>query len=420
MSEAHPRDSAPSAVALSVPARRPTIVLAVSGSIAAYKAIEVARQLLKRGARVIPVMTRSACEFVGPTTLSGITGEAVRREMFDPSFPGELHVELAREADLVLIVPATADLLARLAEGRADDLVTALALCARGPVLAAPAMHPRMWSHPATTRNVATLAADGRIELLGPVEGEVASGEVGVGRLMDPEAIASAALARLQPRDLSGLRLVVTAGPTIEDLDPVRFLGNRSTGKMGFAVAARAAARGADVTLVAGPVTLATPPGVRRVDVRSALSMQRALADALGPELDRADALVMTAAVADYRPAVESPSKVKRSAEDATIALVPNPDLLAEIGAARKGARPVLVGFAVETDTDERVIAYARGKLASKRCDMVVANHASDAFGRDDNRVAIVTKDAAEALPVQSKKDLADRLLDRVLDLARP
>ncbi len=420
MSEAHPRDSAPSAVALSVPARRPTIVLAVSGSIAAYKAIEVARQLLKRGARVIPVMTRSACEFVGPTTLSGITGEAVRREMFDPSFPGELHVELAREADLVLIVPATADLLARLAEGRADDLVTALALCARGPVLAAPAMHPRMWSHPATTRNVATLAADGRVELLGPVEGEVASGEVGVGRLMDPEAIASAALARLQPRDLSGLRLVVTAGPTIEDLDPVRFLGNRSTGKMGFAVAARAAARGADVTLVAGPVTLATPPGVRRVDVRSALSMQRALADALGPELDRADALVMTAAVADYRPAVESPSKVKRSAEDATIALVPNPDLLAEIGAARKGARPVLVGFAVETDTDERVIAHARGKLASKRCDMVVANHASEAFGRDDNRVAIVTKDAAEALPVQSKKDLADRLLDRVLDLARP
>jgi phosphopantothenoylcysteine decarboxylase/phosphopantothenate--cysteine ligase len=420
MSEAHPRDSAPSAVALSVPARRPTIVLAVSGSIAAYKAIEVARQLLKRGARVIPVMTRSACEFVGPTTLSGITGEAVRREMFDPSFPGELHVELAREADLVLIVPATADLLARLAEGRADDLVTALALCARGPVLAAPAMHPRMWSHPATTRNVATLAADGRVELLGPVEGEVASGEVGVGRLMDPEAIASAALARLQPRDLSGLRLVVTAGPTIEDLDPVRFLGNRSTGKMGFAVAARAAARGADVTLVAGPVTLATPPGVRRVDVRSALSMQRALADALGPELDRADALVMTAAVADYRPAVESASKVKRSAEDATIDLVPNPDLLAEIGAARKGARPVLVGFAVETDTDDRVIAYARGKLASKRCDMVVANHASDAFGRDDNRAAIVTKDAAEALPVQSKKDLADRLLDRVLGLARP
>ena len=212
----------------------PTIALAVSGSIAAYKAVEVARLLLKAGARVIPVMTESARRFVGPVTLSGICGEPVRETMWDPGFAGELHVALAAECDAVLLVPATADLLARLAQGRADDLVTALALCARGPVLAAPAMHPRMWSHPATRRNVATLAQDGRVELIGPVDGEVASGDLGMGRMAEPARIASVALARAAGRvdraDLAGLRVVITAGPTVEDLDPVRFLGNRSTG----------------------------------------------------------------------------------------------------------------------------------------------------------------------------------------------
>ncbi|MDI3286463.1 bifunctional phosphopantothenoylcysteine decarboxylase/phosphopantothenate--cysteine ligase CoaBC [Polyangium sp. 15x6] len=397
----------------------PTIVLAVSGSIAAYKAVEVARLLKKAGARVIPLLTRSAREFVGAQTLAGITGEPVHEEMFDPGYPGEKHVELGRTADLVLIVPATADLIARMAAGRADDLLTALVLCAQGPVLAAPAMHPRMWGHPATQRNVATLAADGRVSLIGPVEGEVASGERGMGRMADPAEIAHAALAAVETRDLAGIRIVVTAGPTVEDLDPVRFLGNRSTGKMGFAVAERAASRGASVTLVAGPVALATPRGVTRVDVRGALAMKEALWEAMGPDLGRADALIMSAAVADYRPAEQSATKRKRSAEALEIKLIPNPDLLAEVGAARTGARPVLVGFAVETADDAGIVAYARGKLQAKRVDMVVANHAQDSFGREDNRATIVTANGAEALGVMSKRDLADRILDRVAQRCR-
>lgn len=405
---------------LTMRTQRPTVALCVAGSIAAYKAAEVARLLVKEGVRVIPVMTRAATEFLGAQTLAGITGERVHTEMFRPDFPGELHVSLAREVDLVLLVPATADLLARLAEGRADDLVTALCLVARTPVLAAPAMHPRMWSHPATQRNVATLAADGRVELIGPVDGEVASGERGVGRMAEPALIAEAALNRASRHDLMGLRFVVTAGPTLEDLDPVRFLGNRSTGKMGFAVAARAARRGAEVTLIAGPVNLPTPFGVRRVDVRSALAMRSALWQALGPELDGADALVMTAAVGDYRPAERHASKIKRVADSMALELVPNPDLLAEIGLARVHPLPVLVGFAVETDSDERVIAYARGKLESKRVDLVVANHASDSFGKDDNRATLVTRTTAEPLGLLAKGEVAERILDRVLAMVRP
>jgi phosphopantothenoylcysteine decarboxylase/phosphopantothenate--cysteine ligase len=410
--------SAPAPVAKpsSDPAQ-PTIALAVSGSIAAYKAAEVARLLCKAGARVLPLMTRSAHAFIGRMTLSGICGEAVREDMFDPGFAGELHVEIAREADVVLLVPATADLLARLAGGRADDLVTALCLCARGPVLAAPAMHPRMWQHPATQRNVQALRADGRVELIGPVCGEVASGEVGWGRMEDPAVIAEVALARVTRRDLSGARIVVTAGPTLEDLDPVRFLGNRSTGKMGFSVAARAAARGAEVTLVAGPVALQAPFGVRRVDVRSALDMREALWKLLGPGLDGANALIMTAAVSDYRPAQARPQKLKRDASAIALDLVANPDLLAEIGSARKGRSPVLVGFAVETGTDESIVASARSKLASKHVDLVVANHAEDAFGKDSNRAVMVGPDGIDALGVLSKSDLADRILDRVAGL---
>ncbi len=397
----------------------PVIALAVSGSIAAYKAAEIARALRKAGARVLPVMTRSAMEFLGPLTLSGITGEKTVTDMFDPAFAGEIHVDLARRADVVLVAPATADVLARMAQGRSDDLVTALALCAKGPVIAAPAMHPRMWAHPAVKRNVATLLADGRVELIGPEDGEVASGESGMGRMASPEAIAAVAIARAGGSDLRGLRIVVTAGPTIEDLDPVRFLGNRSTGKMGFAIAERAAMRGADVTLVAGPVTLGTPFGVRRIDVRSALAMRSALWEALGPDLDRADLLVMTAAVADYRPREENATKLKRSARPMELDLVPNPDLLAEVGAARAHRLPVLVGFAVETDTDPHVIEAARGKLVAKRVDMVVANHAGDSFGRDDNRATLVTKDAAEPFGVLPKTTLADRILDRAAALCR-
>jgi len=399
---------------------RPTVALAVSGSIAAYKAAEVARLLLKEGVRVLPIMTRSAHQFLGPTTLSGLCGEKVREDMWDPGFSGELHVALAREASLVLLVPATADLLARLAQGRADDLVTALCLSSTGPVMAAPAMHPNMWSHPATQRNVAILAEQGRVELIGPVLGEVASGERGIGRMAEPAQIAAAALARMAPKDLARRRIVITAGPTIEDLDPVRFLGNRSTGKMGFALAERAFARGAEVTLIAGPVSLPTPFGVNRVDVRSARSMRSALWEALGPDLSGADALIMSAAVADYRPKEEHATKTKRSAENLSLELVPNPDLLAEIGAARKGRAPVLVGFAVETDTEEGIVAAARSKLEKKRVDMVVANHAKDSFGKDDNRATLVTLEGIGALGVLDKREMSNRILDRVKALLHP
>jgi phosphopantothenoylcysteine decarboxylase/phosphopantothenate--cysteine ligase len=395
-----------------------TVALCVTGSIAAYKAVELARCLLKAGAKVLPVMTASAARFVGPVTLAGITGEAVAAEMWDATFAGEVHVQLAARADVVAIVPATADVLARLAQGRADDLVTALALCARGPVVAAPAMHPRMWEHPATQRNIAELAEQGRVTLVGPVHGEVASGDAGVGRMAEPDAIAEAIAAALTPRDLAGVRVVVTAGPTLEDLDPVRFLGNRSSGKMGFAVAARAAARGADVTLVAGPVTVPTPSGVRRLDVRSALSMRAALWDAMGSDLSGVDALVMAAAVADHRPAAASPTKLKKTGERVTLELVRNPDLLAEVGAARAGKkRPVLVGFAVETGGDEALVAYAQGKLKDKQVDLVVGNAAGESFGREQNRAVLVTSTEAHALPAMPKSSLADVLLDRVRGL---
>jgi phosphopantothenoylcysteine decarboxylase/phosphopantothenate--cysteine ligase len=342
-----------------------TIALCVTGSIAAYKAVEVARRLIKAGHRVLPVMTMSAARFVGPVTLAGVCGERVAMDMWDHTSAGEIHVRLAEQADIVAIVPATADILARLAHGRADDLVAALALCARGPVIAAPAMHPRMWLHPATQRNIAEMAAQGLIKLVGPVSGEVASGDVGEGRMAEPEAVVGAILALLAPKDLSGVRIVVTAGPTLEDFDPVRFLGNRSSGKMGFAVAQRASARGAEVTLVAGPTTLETPPGVVRIDVRSAVAMRTALWEALGPDLGRVDALVMAAAVADYRPSDPSTTKIKKGDEHVTVRLVRNPDLLAEVGEARTGKHPILAGFSLETEGGKRS-RNARVKNSSK------------------------------------------------------
>jgi phosphopantothenoylcysteine decarboxylase/phosphopantothenate--cysteine ligase len=398
-------------------AERPTVVLATTGSIAAYKAPFVARRLLEAGCRVIPVMSRSALEFLGRATMSGLTGEAVRTDAFDVAVAGELHIELGAAADVVAVVPATADFLARLASGRADDLVTATCLSTRAPIVVAPAMHPRMWSHPATARNVETLSADGRTSLVGPVVGAVASGDVGEGRMAEPDVIASEILRALTPQDLAGRRVVVTAGPTVEDLDPVRFLGNRSTGKMGFAVAARAQARGASVTLVAGPASLATPHGVTRVDVRSTLEMQAALDEALGPSLDRADVLVMSAAVADYRPATTSEAKLKRGASGLTLDLVPNPDLIAGIGARRVGSRPILVAFAVETTDEAGLVAVARDKLTKKRVDLVVANHAKDSFGKDDNVALLVDADEVDRPGPTSKVALADRILSRAARL---
>ncbi len=399
----------------SVPAVTPrTVALGVTGSVAAFKAVELARTLLQRGTRVLPVLTRSGARFVAPMTFTALCGERARVDMWDDTFPGELHIELAARADAVLVAPATADFLARIAQGRADDLLAALVLVARGPVLVAPAMHPRMWANPATQRNVRALQHDDRVRFVGPVVGPVANGEVGLGRMAEPSDIVSALDGLLSGRDLQGVRLVVTAGPTVEDLDPVRFLSNRSSGRMGFAIAARAAERGAQVKLITGPVVLPTPTGVERIDVRSALQMQSALHEAMGPGLSSADVLVMSAAVGDYRPSRLHEGKMKRSADALSIELLPNPDLLAGIGAQRASSRPLLVGFAVETGTDDEVVAYARGKLMRKRVDMVVANAASDGFGGETNRATIVEQDREEPLGQMSKLALADRILDRV------
>lgn len=397
--------------------RNKTIALAVTGSIAAYKAVEVARLLLAEGARVLPLMTHSATRFVGPVVLSGITGEAVHTDMWDPSFPGELHVSLASRADALLVVPATADVLARLAAGRADDLVTATALSARGPVLAAPAMHPRMWSHPATQRNVAELAAQARVRLVGPVVGPVASGEVGLGRMAEPAEIVAALSALLAgAEDLAGVRVVVSAGPTHEPIDPVRFLGNRSSGKMGFAIAEVARARGADVTLVAGPCALPTPQGVRRVDVETALEMKAAIEGELAG--GAVDAVIMAAAVADFRPASRAGGKLKKADGVEAIALTENPDIIAGLGAARgAAAAPALVAFALETGSDEQVIAYAKGKLVAKRVDLVVANAASDSLGRDDNRAFLVTRDGVTEIARAAKPVVAGAIVDALAAL---
>lgn len=405
-------------------------MLGITGSVAAYKAVEVARLLLKEGARVEAVMTRSAERFLGPVTLSGITGRPVLRDMWDPSTPGELHVALADRADCVLVAPCTADTLARFASGRADDLLAALVLSSRGPVLVAPAMHPRMWAHPATQRNARTLAEDGRLTLVGPAFGEVASGDVGLGRMVEPAELVAAVCAALGPRDFAGLRVLVTAGPTHEPLDPVRFLGNRSSGKMGFALARAAKARGAEVVLIAGPVAEPTPAGVRRVDITTALELSAALDAEVGEQVDQVDLVIMAAAVADFRPATTSDRKIKKApgAPPPALALAQNPDLLAGLGARRgsrgrcgsQGARPaVLVGFALETGDDAEIVAYGETKLAAKRVDLVVANRADESLGQGTNRVALIGHDGATWLPHATKETLADSILDRALALSQ-
>jgi phosphopantothenoylcysteine decarboxylase/phosphopantothenate--cysteine ligase len=425
-----------------------TVAVCITGSIAAYKAVEVIRLLVGHGARVIPVLSASGAKFVGPVTLSGITGRAVASDMWDPSYAGEMHVALSDEADAVVVVPATADVLSRLAHGRADDLTTALCLCAKGPVFVAPAMHTRMWLHPATQENVrslteraavegrvageASVERAGRLEIVGPVEGPLASGDVGMGRMVEPAALVERICEQLraeplglgelrgfrEPRtDLSGLRVLVTAGPTVEDLDPVRYLGNRSSGKMGFALAERAARRGADVTLVAGPVSLRTPAGVRRIDVRSALEMRAAVWEAAGDDLSRVDAIVMAAAVADHRPVHVSKEKTKKSGERIVLELERTPDILHELGTRRATGRPVLIGFAVESGSESAIVAYAEDKRVRKSVDLVVANAAATAFAGDENQAWLVGPDGVTSTERMSKLALADVILDRIVSL---
>lgn len=331
--------------------------------------------------------------------------------MFGEAADGESHVSLVAHTDLIVIAPATADLLARLAAGRAGDLVTATALCAQHPIIVAPAMHPSMWQHPATQRNIEQLRIDGRVRFVGPTSGEVASGDVGLGRFAEPNLIFYHIVAALSPQDLANRHVLVSAGPTLEDLDPVRFLGNRSSGKMGFALAESAAQRGARVTLVAGPTPLPTPPDVTRVDARSALDMRTALREVLGRDLDGADILIMAAAVSDFRFSEFQREKLKRNPNTKIPQLAINPDILAEIGAERRRVLPLLIGFAVETSAD-MLLQSARHKLSQKHVDLIVANLAEESFGLDNNHVTLVTKEGELQLPANTKSVLANQILN--------
>lgn len=389
---------------------KPRIVVGIGGGIAAFKSVYLVRELQRRGADVRVTMTRAATRFVGPITFTGLTGQPPVVDLWDPSYRGEVHVELGEWADAGVVAPATMNLLGRAAAGMANDAVLATLACMRGPVLYAPAMHTRMWSQASTQRSV-QLLREGGASFVGPVEGELASGQSGAGRMSEPDAIADALMRLIGNRDFADRRVLVSAGPTFEDLDPVRFLGNRSSGKMGFAIASAAARRGAQVTLVAGPSAQPTPFGVERVDVRSAREMHAAIT-----QRQAVDVVIMAAAVADYRPVETATQKIKKSDGPMTIELERNPDILAELGAARSGARPILVGFALET---EDVIAHARDKLERKGADLIVANHASTAFGGDRNEVTLVDATESTSLEPASKLAVADAILDRVAALLR-
>ena len=389
------------------------ILLVVSGGIAAYKVPELVRALGSAGHEVRCVLTEAAAQFVSPLVLQSLTREPVRRSLLDPGEEGAIgHIELADWAELVVVAPATADLLARMAHGLADDLAATVLLATRAPVLVAPAMNVNMWEHPATQANLEILRGRG-IQVQGPEAGELACGWEGQGRMSDPAVIAARAELMGGSRSLEGHRVVVTAGGTREPIDAVRAVTNRSSGKMGYAIASEAARRGAEVALISGPTNLEAPVGIRKVEVETALQMR----DAVRAELAGASVVIMAAAVADFRPAHASDRKIKKEdlEPDAglQLELVRNPDILAEISQERGDC--IVVGFAAESHD---VLAAARRKLARKSCDLLVANDISrsDAgFDTDENAVVLLTPDGdAEELPLLPKSEVAARILDRV------
>ncbi|MBL8636663.1 MAG: bifunctional phosphopantothenoylcysteine decarboxylase/phosphopantothenate--cysteine ligase CoaBC [Myxococcales bacterium] len=402
------------------------VVLGISGGIAAYKAAELVRLLRKAGATVQVVMTKAAQAFITPLTLQTLSGRKVATELFDLTQESEIgHISIADSADLLMIAPATADVLAKLSLGLADDLLSTVALASAAPLLVCPAMNVNMWNKPQVQHHVAQLAAFGAY-IVGPAPGELACGWVGPGRMVEPAEIVASTesiLSAQQRKDLRGRWVVITAGPTYEPLDPVRFIGNRSSGKMGFALAADAAARGAEVTLIAGPVALDTPPGVHRTNVESAKEM----AQAVLPLLDRSrppDCVVMAAAVADYRPSEVATRKRKKHelGQSPAIALTENPDILRSLGQKRGKSATLLVGFAAETHDVE---AYARRKLTEKGCDVIIANNVAEdgsGFGTDTNRVTILTRREEGSvevvpLPLLSKAAVSDKIWSHLLSL---
>ncbi|HEY9193072.1 MAG TPA: bifunctional phosphopantothenoylcysteine decarboxylase/phosphopantothenate--cysteine ligase CoaBC [Methyloversatilis sp.] len=389
-----------------------SILLGVSGGVAAYKAAELARLLVKAGARVRVVMTEAAGHFVGAATFQAITGEPVWNDLWDARMPnGMTHIDLTRDAQLVLIAPATADCIARLAQGRADDLLSTLCLArdASCALMVAPAMNRQMWEHPATRRNVRQLADDGA-QIVGPAEGEQACGEVGQGRMEEPAVLFESVLAHFTLKSLAGRRFLITAGPTAEAIDPVRVITNLSSGRMGYALASEAARAGAQVTLVSGPTALATPAGVDRVDVLSAGDMHAAVLQNLGA----CDVFISVAAVADYRPLAASDRKIKKNADTLTLELVRNTDILADV-AGRPDA-PFCVGFAAEShDLD----SYAEAKRINKKLPLVVGNLVSDGLGGDDNQVVLYDANGSHPLPRASKPAIARAILDHLSRLLK-
>jgi phosphopantothenoylcysteine decarboxylase/phosphopantothenate--cysteine ligase len=385
-----------------------TIVVGITGGIAAYKTCELVRALVKRSYRVKVVMTEAATRFVSPLTFRTLSAEPVTVSMWADE-PGSVvhHVSLAEEADVMVIAPCTANVLAKLACGRADDMLTTTALATEAPLVIAPAMNVHMWRKDVTQRNVAALRSRGAV-IIDPTRGELACGDVGEGRLAPVESIVEAVEAEARrAKDLAGLHVLVTAGGTHEPIDPVRYIGNHSSGKTGFAIAEEAARRGARVFLVTGPSHLPDPFGCEVVRVTTALQMRAAVL----ARADAADIIVMSAAVADFRPALSSPDKIKKSDAPDAIALERNPDILAELGG--RGGKAVLVGFAAETSNVE---ANAKAKLAAKGCDLIVANDVSDpalGFGTDENRVLFVTARGVERTGVLPKSAIAREIIDR-------
>jgi len=380
------------------------VLLIIGGGIAAYKSLELIRRLQETGAEVRVVMTKAAQQFVTPLAAGALAGERVFTDLFDAAQEFDVgHIRLARECDLIVVAPATADLMAKAANGLADDLASAVLLATDKPILLAPAMNPHMWANAATQRNFAALQADGRA-FIGPNEGEMAErGERGLGRMAEPEEIRDACFSLLSDGPLKGKKAIVTAGPTVESLDPVRFLSNRSSGKQGYAIASALAQLGANVTLVSGPTALSAPLGVKLKRVESARDMLAACEDALP-----ADVAVMVAAVADWRPSKSAKKKIKKGEASDPIELTENPDILATLSKPSKKRPALVIGFAAETDDVE---TNARAKIAKKGCDWIVANDVSgDVMGGDDNQVMLITRDGAQSWPLMSKGQVAQRL----------
>ena len=390
------------------------ILLGISGGIAAYKCAELTRRLIERGAQVQVVMTNAAKEFITPLTMQAVSGRPVSDSLLDPAAEASMgHIELAKWADLVLLAPATADLIARMTAGMGNDLLTTLLLATDAPVAVSPAMNQQMYSHPATQENIATLKRRG-CEIWGPAAGEQACGDVGMGRMLEPMQLVHRCEDFFQPKPLAGRSVLITAGPTREAIDPVRYITNHSSGKMGYALAEAAAKQGATVTLISGPVSLATPNKVNRIDIDSAQQMF----DAVTANAAQHDIFISCAAVADYRPETIADQKLKKvdGKDDMTIQMVKNPDIVASVASMTEG-RPFTVGFAAETQDVEK---YARGKLERKNLDMICANDVSvegQGFNSSSNELHLYWKDGDKSLPLDSKDTLGFQILDQIQQL---